>query len=457
MIMKRFILLYTLISSLCSALTVKLSVAYLEKPNNTRSLGYELPEPPSIKYDDDVLLYPQSIPSQRMIQGMVLNWDNPCSSRDYISEVPAVAQIANATNANAFILLVDLGSGQCSSSTKMLYLESAITALSKSLFQSQAKIVLIMQNIRTIRTADAIRFWQNTNFINFDLTLNIENKQNDFYQAGKGTFGFQVPMNSSATRFLFIELVVNPPSSNSFTDFYGASQWFSTIVFVLIVACYCCYRRMRRNRLQSNGPVQISLQTIPNSAPNAKTLPVLTTSQLDLIAIKKYSEVPKRSGTFKDADSDDKEKLRITSSNACSVCLDGFNDVDDVRLLPECSHLFHKDCIDEWLLHRSCYCPNCRLDTRVALGIPVAEQTSTEEGSGSNASNAPSNSVVLQISDGETVPLHVPDGQRPTQRIVEPVHVQSPLLSQNNMSEASHTDPAPASRNVASSSNDSRL
>uniref|UniRef100_J3LE17 RING-type E3 ubiquitin transferase n=1 Tax=Oryza brachyantha TaxID=4533 RepID=J3LE17_ORYBR len=33
----------------------------------------------------------------------------------------------------------------------------------------------------------------------------------------------------------------------------------------------------------------------------------------------------------------------------CAVCLTAFDDADDLRLLPRCSHAFHPDCIDPWL------------------------------------------------------------------------------------------------------------
>ncbi|GKC71237.1 zinc finger, RING/FYVE/PHD-type containing protein [Tanacetum coccineum] len=43
----------------------------------------------------------------------------------------------------------------------------------------------------------------------------------------------------------------------------------------------------------------------------------------------------------------------------CAVCLNEFRDHEALRLLPECSHVFHRECIDEWLgLHVTC--PVCR-------------------------------------------------------------------------------------------------
>ncbi|CAH8354294.1 unnamed protein product [Eruca vesicaria subsp. sativa] len=50
--------------------------------------------------------------------------------------------------------------------------------------------------------------------------------------------------------------------------------------------------------------------------------------------------------------------LNITSFD-CSVCLCEFETEDKLRLLPKCSHAFHVDCIDTWLLSHST-CPLCR-------------------------------------------------------------------------------------------------
>ncbi|KAJ0254260.1 putative RING-H2 finger protein ATL49 [Hirschfeldia incana] len=50
--------------------------------------------------------------------------------------------------------------------------------------------------------------------------------------------------------------------------------------------------------------------------------------------------------------------LKITSFD-CPVCLCEFETEDKLRLLPKCSHAFHVDCIDTWLLSHST-CPLCR-------------------------------------------------------------------------------------------------
>lgn len=43
----------------------------------------------------------------------------------------------------------------------------------------------------------------------------------------------------------------------------------------------------------------------------------------------------------------------------CAVCLSEFSEEDHLRLLPNCKHAFHVDCIDTWFLSNST-CPLCR-------------------------------------------------------------------------------------------------
>lgn len=43
----------------------------------------------------------------------------------------------------------------------------------------------------------------------------------------------------------------------------------------------------------------------------------------------------------------------------CVVCLNEFQDDETLRLIPKCSHVFHSECIDAWLVNHST-CPVCR-------------------------------------------------------------------------------------------------
>eukprot|EP01066_Platyproteum_vivax_P003320 Platyproteum_vivax@DN14220_c0_g1_i1.p1 len=81
------------------------------------------------------------------------------------------------------------------------------------------------------------------------------------------------------------------------------------------------------------------------------------------------------------------DELLSDTEAQCSICLMSFQLQDELRQLPSCSHLFHKGCVDSWLL-RSNTCPQCRrvvkppttstseplLSTRVASARVVPEQ-----------------------------------------------------------------------------------
>lgn len=68
------------------------------------------------------------------------------------------------------------------------------------------------------------------------------------------------------------------------------------------------------------------------------------------------------------------KKLRRPSdadedAEKCTICLSLFEDDCDVRRLP-CMHLFHRDCVDQWLA-TSKHCPICRVDIRSSDSISV--------------------------------------------------------------------------------------
>ncbi|TXG74427.1 hypothetical protein EZV62_003006 [Acer yangbiense] len=50
----------------------------------------------------------------------------------------------------------------------------------------------------------------------------------------------------------------------------------------------------------------------------------------------------------------------------CSICLGVFEDEDELKVLPECNHAYHSDCLDKWLNSRSS-CPLCRASLEISL------------------------------------------------------------------------------------------
>lgn len=57
----------------------------------------------------------------------------------------------------------------------------------------------------------------------------------------------------------------------------------------------------------------------------------------------------------------DLKKVLIEDSNLeCSICLNNFSN-DNKGYQIKCEHIFHKDCIEEWM-ERSKTCPICRIN-----------------------------------------------------------------------------------------------
>jgi hypothetical protein len=54
--------------------------------------------------------------------------------------------------------------------------------------------------------------------------------------------------------------------------------------------------------------------------------------------------------------------------HTCVICMDDFIDNDIIRETP-CEHLFHRLCIDRWLLKESYKCPTCRKEC--GKGVPI--------------------------------------------------------------------------------------
>ncbi|KAL8457741.1 hypothetical protein ACS0TY_034745 [Phlomoides rotata] len=47
----------------------------------------------------------------------------------------------------------------------------------------------------------------------------------------------------------------------------------------------------------------------------------------------------------------------------CAICLESFNGGEKCRILENCNHIFHAECIDSWLL-KTAACPVCRTDAQ---------------------------------------------------------------------------------------------
>ena len=85
----------------------------------------------------------------------------------------------------------------------------------------------------------------------------------------------------------------------------------------------------------------------------------LSKSQINVILpLQKYQSCRKNRGN----ESDIEEEVG-SSNNCCTICLDDFQQGQDIRISP-CSHLFHPACIEAWVRLKS-VCPNCKRELQV--------------------------------------------------------------------------------------------
>ncbi|KAJ5666274.1 uncharacterized protein N7477_008722 [Penicillium maclennaniae] len=74
--------------------------------------------------------------------------------------------------------------------------------------------------------------------------------------------------------------------------------------------------------------------------------------------------------------------IQISDGERCLICLSDYEVADEVRELNKCKHVFHKDCIDQWLTTGRNSCPLCR-------GQGVAETSHGDSASAPEAAPAP--------------------------------------------------------------------
>ena len=59
-----------------------------------------------------------------------------------------------------------------------------------------------------------------------------------------------------------------------------------------------------------------------------------------------------------------------STQTQCIICLCDYDQEDIIRIL-QCNHIFHKDCIDKWLLNEKTYCPICRQEVKLKHKITL--------------------------------------------------------------------------------------
>ncbi|KAI3462100.1 hypothetical protein Pfo_018763 [Paulownia fortunei] len=104
-----------------------------------------------------------------------------------------------------------------------------------------------------------------------------------------------------------------------------------------------------------------------------------------------------------------KKGERLIEGCDCSVCLNEFQEDENLRLLPKCSHAFHVPCIDTWLRsHKNC--PVCRAPILISNANNV--HLSSVETSSSNSGSMEVNQVQNELETRREVETNETRGIR---------------------------------------------
>ncbi|KAL8548009.1 hypothetical protein ACS0TY_007343 [Phlomoides rotata] len=139
-----------------------------------------------------------------------------------------------------------------------------------------------------------------------------------------------------------------PPISDNGFPMLAITILGITATAFLLISYYifitkCCFRWQMIDPLR-----RFSNRTRVNEDPSTSYSPSWQSRGLNELLIR---EIPTLQYKKHDKES--------SSLSKCVVCLNEFQDLDMLRLLPKCNHAFHLDCIDVWLLTNS-NCPLCR-------------------------------------------------------------------------------------------------
>ncbi|KAJ4895267.1 RING-H2 finger protein ATL1 [Raphanus sativus] len=145
-----------------------------------------------------------------------------------------------------------------------------------------------------------------------------------------------------------------PRSSSSATSFpilavavigILATAFLLVSYYVFVIKCCLNWHQIdifrRRRRSSDQNPLMIYSPHELNRG--------LDESAIRAIPIFKF----KKRGVVQGEEDQDK------SSQECSVCLNEFQEDEKLRIIPNCCHVFHIDCIDIWL-QGNANCPLCR-------------------------------------------------------------------------------------------------
>ncbi|XWS61744.1 hypothetical protein CRYUN_Cryun07bG0151900 [Craigia yunnanensis] len=81
--------------------------------------------------------------------------------------------------------------------------------------------------------------------------------------------------------------------------------------------------------------------TSASSSPTPHRIPVSALLIRELLPVVRFSDL-------------------VDPPESCAVCLYDFEGQDEIRRLTNCQHIFHRSCLDRWMVYDQKTCPLCR-------------------------------------------------------------------------------------------------
>lgn len=151
------------------------------------------------------------------------------------------------------------------------------------------------------------------------------------------------------------------PRFGGFALTFGISMGLLSAIAIAILAYHFCTRKpLPAGRSNHDGSLSIDGQDS-----------VVIEIGLDEATLNTYPKL-----LYSEAKEELEKGDDSVAASCCSICLADYKDSDLLRVLPDCDHLFHAQCIDPWLkLHTTC--PMCR-NSPVRIPSNVTETASRE-------------------------------------------------------------------------------
>lgn len=146
---------------------------------------------------------------------------------------------------------------------------------------------------------------------------------------------------------------------------FSAFGFLTALSILLTCVCFVGVLIYRRKRQQQRMLVQMWAAQQRAMEEGGQPQPNQGATEEQLDALKLVTFVP---SLFNDPD-----------DAKCSICLGDYEDGEQLREL-KCLHYFHKECVDEWLVHKK-HCPLCQQDIENAVNVksPTARGSTPAE------------------------------------------------------------------------------